>query len=66
MEKTCKYEVAFLCDGKDPRCKDSPGCEVHNVGGYCRHTLDISHAVNFEFLGRCGDIEKWAEKDKGI
>ncbi len=33
-------KIYFLCDGK--KCGENHGC------GRCRHTADITHAVNFK------------------
>ena len=38
----------YLCDGKVPECKKT-SCYLN--GGYCWHTSDISHAINFRFMG---------------
>lgn len=35
--------VAFLCDGKDPKCCNSFGCYMN--GGECRHTHNPSHRI---------------------
>ena len=54
--------VAYLCDG-GRACGSSPGCYMN--GGDCGHTVDISHAVNFEQiplpLGAC--LEMYCEID---
>ncbi len=55
-----KTGVAYLCDGKDPKCMGKLGCSVNNIEGNCRYTLDISHARNFEYVGEHG-INKWVE-----
>lgn len=50
-------DVAYICDGQ--------GCDAHcGLTGfeheYCKHTCDISHAVNFEQV----EPGKWMEKDQ--
>lgn len=38
--------IFYLCDGKNPRCKDSENCGVNNIEGGCFHTADHVHAKN--------------------
>lgn len=45
-------DIVYLCDGK--ACGDNHECME------CKHTSDISHAVNFEKL----DDSHWLEKEK--
>ena len=42
-------KIFFLCDGEREKCKKR-GC--YKNGGNCRHTTDISHAMNFERRGK--------------
>lgn len=39
-------DVLFKCDGRREECMGSGGC--YKNGGDCSHTLDITHALNFE------------------
>jgi len=47
--------VAYICDFKDPRCKDR--CSGPSFG-ICFHTTDPDHAVN----GSCPDPENHPER----
>ena len=46
--------IVYLCDGK--ACGDNHECME------CKHTTDISHAVNFEKL----DNNHWFEKEQQV
>jgi hypothetical protein len=37
--------IMYLCDGEKTDCKKRT---CYKNGGYCRHTKDVEHAVNFE------------------
>lgn len=48
-------KVFYLCDGNVPECEKTC-CYKTNVGdGWCKHTSNIEHALNFEISqsGRC-------------
>lgn len=46
-------EVLYMCDGMVPGCRKS---NCYKNDGLCRHTKDISHAVNFaDFAGDTGN-----------
>ena len=39
--------VIYLCNGKNPDCKNFPeGCYLN--GGECRHTRHVEYAKNFK------------------
>ena len=40
-------KVFFLCDGNVPECKKTH-CYKQTDDDPCRHTSDISHAINFQ------------------
>ena len=42
-------EFFYLCDGEREKCKKR---NCYKNGGNCRHTTDISHAMNFERRGK--------------
>ncbi len=44
-------KIFYICDGKVPECKKKL-CFTKGKGHPCRHTTDISHAVNFRQSGR--------------
>ena len=48
----CMYDVAYICDEK--------ACEhcIQGESGYCHHTTDIHHAVNFEEVAPGKFMEK--------
>lgn len=42
-------QVAWLCNGKDPKCKGKQGCyyAIHNgIRGACSHTRDSRYAIH--------------------
>jgi hypothetical protein len=41
--------IFYLCDGERENCKKR---NCYKNGGDCRHTTDISHAMNFERRGK--------------
>ena len=47
--------IMYLCDGKVTECRKT-NCYLD--GGFCRHTSDISHAINFRLMqsGRYSEI----------
>ncbi|WP_458459289.1 hypothetical protein [Pseudobutyrivibrio sp.] len=48
-KKTKEYEVAWLCNGKNPKCRNRPGCyyNIQNgIRGSCDHTMDPKYAIN--------------------
>ena len=57
-------KVAYLCDRKS-KCKDSLTC-----GDECRHTLDITHVVNFVSIGNdfmeVPEAERKTGNDEGV
>lgn len=49
-KKTSNYQIAYLCNGKNPKCKGREGCYYGNpmngiIGG-CLHTRDVKYAKN--------------------
>lgn len=52
--KSTHTDIVYLCDGK--ACGDNHECME------CKHTSDISHAVNFEKL----DNNHWFEKEQQV
>lgn len=40
-------KVMYLCDGEKPDC-EKIHCYKNMSDGLCRHTSDITHAVNFK------------------
>lgn len=55
--------VIFLCNGKNPACKNFPlGCYLN--GGECRHTKDPAYAKNFKKdVYADGAYVEYVEKD---
>lgn len=43
-------KIFYLCDGERENCKKR---NCYKNGGDCRHTTDISHAMNFKRRGKC-------------
>ena len=41
--------IFYLCNGEREKCKKR---NCYKNGGNCRHTTDISHAMNFERRGK--------------
>lgn len=50
-EEKQEKKVFYLCDGK--ACTEKRSC--YTDGGFCKHTSDISHAINFH---RCFVLEE--------
>lgn len=49
MPKKQDYEVAWVCNGRDPKCKGREGCYyvLHNgIWGSCSHTKDPKYALH--------------------
>ena len=43
------YEIAWLCNGKDPKCAGKNGCFYiinNGIRGSCSHTKDIRYALH--------------------
>lgn len=75
---TSKYQIAYLCNGKD-KCGGRPGCFygplVNGVTGGCSHTLNGKYALNGVIFDHpchhperfdrfcCGDEVRYYEKD---
>lgn len=51
-------KVLYLCDGKVPECENTK-CALKISDGWCRHTSDINHAVNFNDLSGVGVMVEW-------
>lgn len=49
MEK--KYEIAYICNGKVPKCSGKQGCYYRKDDrhGPCSHTTDSKYAKNIMF-----------------
>lgn len=70
-----QYEVAYICNGKDPKCIHKTGCFykiTNGIRGSCSHTRDIQYAINkkinpeknpdrFEKF-KCGDNVRYYER----
>lgn len=44
-----KYETAWLCNGKNPKCKGREGCYyviTNGIRGGCSHTLERAYAIH--------------------
>lgn len=57
-------KVFYLCDGNVPNCEKNK-CYKNCEEEPCRHTTDISHAVNFSKFHKYGnyyerDVEKYS------
>lgn len=48
-------KIMFLCDGNVPDC---PKTNCYRSDGFCKHTSDVKHAVNFvrKSTGRYSEI----------
>lgn len=47
--KSKDYEVAWVCNGRNPKCKGREGCYyvLHNgIWGSCSHTRDPKYAMH--------------------
>lgn len=54
-------KILYLCDGEVPEC-DNTNCALKTSDGFCRHTSDINHAVNFKnFMENPGVAAKETE-----
>lgn len=43
------YEVAYICNGKDPKCSNKTGCYykiTNGIRGSCSHTTNPKYAVH--------------------
>lgn len=56
MDDKNRFRVAYICDGD--------ACIDDCLKDFCRHTLDIEHAVNFECLNPESDEKIYFEKEK--
>jgi len=43
------YEIAYICNGRNPKCCGKQGCyygpKVNGITGSCSHTLDPKYAA---------------------
>lgn len=49
MAKTKDYEVAYICNGRNPKCSGKQGCyyrPTNSIKGPCMHTIDREYAKN--------------------
>lgn len=53
-------KIFYLCDGERENCKKR---NCYKNGGDCRHTTDISHAMNFERRGKCKNGSFYEKED---
>jgi len=73
--KAKSYEVAYICNGKNPKCAKRSGCfyRIENgIRGACSHTRDPKYAIHkrinpkthpemFDKV-KCGDNVRYYEK----
>ena len=53
-------KVFYLCDGEKENCKKNT---CYKNEGVCRHTTDISHAMNFERVGEYKNGDFYEKED---
>lgn len=54
-------KILYLCDGEVPECEKTH-CSLKTPDGWCRHTSDINHAVNFkDFMEKPGVVVEGKE-----
>lgn len=65
-------KIAYYCNGKNPKCKDSPWCAfsvplADRDKDYCCRTQEVEYAANGPCEGNpSDDPDRFAEFKKGV